>query len=177
MVGAVLLLQGPVTAFAVLLGIGGVAKIRRPASTVRAARALGISAGSATIRLLAAGEVAIGCFVILSGNSLASLLLALSYLGFTGVVILAKAKVGSLSSCGCFGAPDTPPTATHLVVTVAASAVALLSVVRPAGPLLTALRDQPLAGIPFLFLTGCCVWFAYAALAILPRTSALVRSR
>jgi hypothetical protein len=43
--------------------------------------------------------------------------------------------------------------------------------------LLTALRDQPLAGIPFLFLTGCCVWFAYAALAILPRTSALVRSR
>ena len=49
--------------------------------------------------------------------------------GFIGVVAVARWRGGPLATCGCFGRPDTPPTALHLVLdlalAVAAAAVAL----------------------------------------------------
>ena len=108
------------------------------------------------------------------GGRYAWLLVAAAYLGFAGFVVLAMSRGGAVSSCGCFGAPDTPPTLVHVLVTVAASAVALATAVgHPTGPLLGALADMPLGGLPFLLATGCCVWFAYAAVALLPRTARL----
>jgi hypothetical protein len=177
MVEAVHLLQGPMTAFAVLLGIGGAAKLWRPEGAVRAIQGLRLPAGRLAVRALAAAEVAIAIGAVVFGTWTTSLLVALSYLGFCGFIVLARADFGSISSCGCFGTADTRPTGTHLFVTVAAAAVALATIVQPVGPLFPALGRQPIDGLPFLVLTGCCVWFGYAALAILPRSSALVRPR
>ena len=75
-----------------------------------------------------------------------------------------------MSSCGCFGTPDTPPTVVHVLVTLSASAVAWATATgHPTGPLLDAVADMPLLGLPFLLVTACCVWFAHTAVAVLPR--------
>jgi hypothetical protein len=165
-------LAGPATAAAVLLVVGGASKVVRPGNTTRALVALRLPGHPAAVRLLATAEMGIGVAAVASGGRLAWSLVAASYLGFAGFVLLAMSREGAASSCGCFGAPGTPPTAAHVLITLAASGVAFATALGPQpGPLHDALRDQPLMGLPFVVLTGCCVWFAYAALAVLPRTS------
>ncbi len=120
--------------------------------------------------------IAVGALA--GGGRTAWLLVAGAYLGFACFVVLAMSRGGAVSSCGCFGAPDTPPTLMHVLVTICASALAFATAVaHPTGPLLDALADMPLRGLPFLLVTACCVWFAYAAVAVLPRTVALVKSK
>jgi hypothetical protein len=165
-------LGGPAAACAVLLVFGGATKVHRPGDTVRALRALRMPASSLVVRLFALAEVAIGLSLIVAGGRLPALLMALSYLGFTCFVVVAMVRGGAVSSCGCFGTPDTPPTVTHVLVTLAATGVGAAAVVHPVRPLLDGLRHQPLLGVPFLVLTGCAVWFAFVALAVLPKTAA-----
>ncbi|MDP9073465.1 MAG: hypothetical protein M3N98_04670 [Actinomycetota bacterium] len=170
-------LGGPVVVMSILLVVGGAAKLWRPANTVGALRTLRLPAAAVLVRLLATFEVAVGASAIVIGNRLTAVLLAASYLGFTGFVLVAMARGGALSSCGCFGTPDTPPTVMHVVVTLAASAVACAAIAHPVGHVLDRLTGQPLAGLPFVALTACSVWFAYVGLAVLPRTSVFYRHR
>lgn len=168
-------LAGPVTAFAVLLVFGGALKLRRPDDTVRALRSLRLPANAFTVRLLALTEVLIGSTTVMVGGRLTALLTAVSYLAFSAFVILAMLRRGPVSSCGCFGTPDTPPTATHLVVTSLASVLAFAAVAHPIEPLAQTMQGQPVFGIPFVVLTGCCVWFAHAALSLVPKVAAMAR--
>ena len=170
-------LGGPVGACALLLALGGATKVWRPDNTVRALRTLRVPAGSVSVRVLALAEMALGLAVVVLGGPLPALLMAVSYLGFTGFVVLAMVRKAPLSSCGCFGTPDTPPTVTHILVTLAAAGVSAVAVARPVDPLLAGLGSQPLAGVPFVVLTGCCVWLAYTALAVLPRTTSYIGRR
>src|SRR5436305_626456 len=101
-------LGGPAAACALLLAFGGAMKVARPLDTVRALRALRLPASSLAVRLLAFAEMAIGLSVVLAGGRLPALLMALSYLGFTAFVVTAMFRGGAVSSCGCFGTPDTP---------------------------------------------------------------------
>jgi hypothetical protein len=168
-------LGGPAAACALLLAFGGATKVARPLDTVRALRALRLPASALAVRIGAFAEMAIGLSVVLAGGRLPALAMALSYLGFSVFVVTAMVRGGAVSSCGCFGTPDTPPTTTHVLVTLAAAAIAAAAVVDPVGPALNGLRHQPLAGVPFVALTACAVWFAYAALAVLPKTEAWTR--
>lgn len=168
-------LGGPAVASAVLLAIGGTAKVIRPANTSHALRSLRLPAAPFAVRLLAVAEIGVAVGALAGGGRYAWLLVAGAYLGFACFVVLAMSRGGPVSSCGCFGAPDTPPTLAHVLVTVAASAVALATAVgHPTGPLFSALADMPLLGLPFLLATACCVWFAHAAVTALPRTVAFM---
>jgi uncharacterized membrane protein YphA (DoxX/SURF4 family) len=164
-------LAGPFAVASVLLLVGGAAKARHPDDTARAIRALGLPSPAVLVRLFALGEMVIGAAALLVGGRVAALLVAASYIGFSAFVALAMLRGGVLSSCGCFGSTDTPPTIVHLLVTLGLAAVSLVTAADPVGPLLDGLRGQPLAGLPFVLLTGCSVWLAYAALALLPRAS------
>jgi len=164
-------LAGPFAVASILLIVGGAAKARRPDDTARAMRALGLPASPVFVRLFAAGETVIGAGALLAGGRALATLVAVSYFGFFAFVVLAMLRGGVLSSCGCFGSTDTPPTIVHLLVNLGLAAVSLAIVADPPGPLLDGLRGQPLIGLPFLVLTGCCVWLAYAAVAILPTAS------
>jgi hypothetical protein len=169
-------LGGPAVASAVLLAIGGTSKLLRPANTSHALRALRLPAAPLGVRLLAGAEIGVAVGALAGGGRSAWLLVAATYLGFACFVLLAMSRGGAVSSCGCFGTPDTPPTSVHVLVTISASALALATAVgHPTGPLLDALADMPLLGLPFLLVTGCCVWFAYAAVAVLPRTLTLTK--
>jgi hypothetical protein len=172
--GPVPALGGPITVAALLLVIGGASKLRRPANTVHALRAMGLPAMAPLVRVLALCEVVIGLSAVLIGDRITASLLAASYLGFACFVGLAMVRGGALSSCGCFGSPDTPPTSIHVLITLAAAAVSLGAVAHPVGGLVGRLFDQPLGGIPFIVVTGASVWFAYAALAVLPKTTGFI---
>ncbi|HUR23357.1 MAG TPA: MauE/DoxX family redox-associated membrane protein [Acidimicrobiales bacterium] len=167
-------LGGPAIASAILLAIGGASKVMRPANTSHALRGLGLPAAPVGVRLLAIAEIGVAVGALAWGGRYAWMLVGGAYLGFAGFVVLAMSRGGAVSSCGCFGAPDTPPTLVHVLVTVSASALAFATAAgHPPGPLLGALADMPLLGLPFLLVTGCCVWFAYAAVAVLPKTARL----
>jgi hypothetical protein len=111
-----------VPALALLSAAAGGAKVARPDDTARALRAAGLPVGGAVVRVGAAAETALGAAVLAGAGRAAVALLAASYLAFGGFVALALVRRWPLASCGCFGEPDTPPTALHAAVCLAAAA-------------------------------------------------------
>ncbi len=109
------------TVFALLLVPTGFAKVRRPAPTVTAVRAVGWPARPIAARLLGVVEVAAGV-AVLAGMALGVWFLAALYVGFAGFLV--RARRADAPTCGCAGSMDTPPTLFHLVLTVVAAAVA-----------------------------------------------------
>ena len=166
---------GPLFAAATLLILAAVPKIWYPDDTTRAIRSTGLPGSNLLVRLLAVGELVIGGYALLVGDRVSAGLVAASYLGFTGFVLLARSKDGVVSSCGCFGPPDTPPTRSHIVVTALLAAGALGAVISPVGSV-SQLTDDPAKGLALALLAGVCVALAYIALAILPTLAAATSS-
>jgi hypothetical protein len=171
------LLSGPYVAAAALLIVSGAAKARRPASTVAALRGLRLPGSAFLVRLLAGAELIIGSAALFCGDRWSSALMATSYLAFASFVLFAMTRGEALGSCGCFGQPDTPPSALHVLLTAGASAVGLGAAFRPPGPLVDDIVSSPARGLAFVVLTGCCVWFAYLVLTLLPRLGGLTVDR
>jgi hypothetical protein len=164
-------LAGPLAIAAVLLVAGGVAKVRAPLDTARALQGVGIGATAAVVRVGAAVEVAVGVLALLAGWPVVIALVAVSYLAFAAFVVRARRADAPISSCGCFGKIDTPPSLVHVVldgaIAIAAGAVAIVGtdVSMP-----TILPDQPLFGVPFVFLVAVGAGLMLLAFTALPRT-------
>jgi hypothetical protein len=173
-------LAGPFTIAAVLLAVGGALKAVRPRDTAQALTAVGLRfpaffPARAVVRAGGAVEAVIGAGALLTGGPLFAALVAVSYLVFAAFVVVALRSGAPISSCGCFGKVDTPPSVVHVVVDLVAAAVALGAAVVGDVALPDVLRDQPLLGIPFLLLVviGCSLVFL--AFTSLPKTLAVVR--
>jgi len=161
-------LAGPYLASAALLVAAGGGKLIDPLPLVRALRSARLPASRHVVRAVAAIEVVVGAAAVLQGSRGAAVAVALSYAAFTGFVLLAGRRGGVLASCGCFGKADTPPTATHVVVTGALAVVAGAVVVRPLGTLRDLLAGQPGSGLPLLVAAAAVAATAYLVLALLP---------
>jgi hypothetical protein len=161
-------LAGPFLAAAVLLMVAGAGKLVDPTPLVRALRSLSLPSGRRLVRAGAAAEVLVGAAAITTGSRAAAVAVAASYAVFTLVVLRGLARGAVLSSCGCFGKQDTPPTVTHAVVTGAAAAVAAVVAVHPIGPLPDLLGGQPGAGVPLLLAVAAVAATTYLVLAVLP---------
>lgn len=173
-------LAGPFAIAAVLLAAGGALKARRPRDTAQALGAVGIRLPAflplrVAVRIGGAVELLIGIGALLLGGPVFAGLVAASYAAFAGFVIVALRRGAPISSCGCFGKVDTPPSAVHVVLDVAFAAVAVVAAVLGDVALPDVLSDQPLLGIPFLLLLviGCSLVFL--AFTSLPKTMAVVR--
>ena len=122
-------------ALALLLVGAGAAKLLRPRETALAlVRAVWSHEASApgrvaktTVRVGAAAELLIGVADLARGGRILSLLVSLSYLAFGVFVTWALIGRRPLASCGCFGEPDTPPTAAHVAFCAVACLVAGLN--------------------------------------------------
>jgi hypothetical protein len=173
-------LAGPFLAVAGLLGAGGATKVHRPAPTARALGQMRLPGSAALVRAGAAAEVALAGAAVAWATRPLVALVALSYLGFAGFVLVALRRDVPLSTCGCFGVPDTPPTYGHLALNLAAAAVAAAAALGPDGMGLAAIARMDgsfvLRGV-FVVLTVTTVWFAYAALTVVPRALAAVAAR
>ncbi|HEX3005234.1 MAG TPA: MauE/DoxX family redox-associated membrane protein [Angustibacter sp.] len=167
---------GPFLAAAALLVLAGVPKLADPSSLVLALRSVRLPARPVLGRLLAAGEIAVGALALVAPGRLSGVLVAASYLAFTAFVALALARGGVLASCGCFGRPDTPPTRTHLAVTVVLAASGVALAWAPPDPWSAAVRE-PVTFATLVGFAALVAALAYLALAVLPTvTPAAVRS-
>lgn len=163
-------LVGPFLVAVALLLAGGAAKVVRPAFTARAMRDMGLRASPAAVRAGALAELAVaaGALVGGGGGRLLAGLVALSYAGFAAFVAAALRRGLPLSSCGCFGRDDTPPTPVHLVVNLAAAVIAGAAALTGSGAggltELSALGGSVLGRGAFLAAVGAATWLAYAVL-------------
>lgn len=154
-----------------LLVAAGAAKALRPDDTARAlAAALPLPQRTARtlVRAGSLAETALGVTALILPRPGWAGLVALSYLAFAGFVAYARSTGGAIASCGCFGTPDTPATAVHVVVNAAlalsASAVALSA---PSATLVTLLAHQPGHGLPLMAVSALAGWLAYLAVSVL----------
>jgi hypothetical protein len=170
----------PYAAAAVLLGVAGVPKVRDPGDLVRAVRSVGMPFGRGSVRAVAVAEVVVAVAALAVPSRVTAVLLAAMYAVFTAFVVTALRRGGVLSSCGCFGRADTPPTRAHAVVTGAASVVGLLVALDPPGAgAWSALADSGAwAVVGLLALVALVGFLAWQVMAVLPTVQpSAIRSR
>jgi hypothetical protein len=168
-------MAGPFIAVAFLLAVAGALKLIRPSPTANALAAVGLPRSEPLVRAVAVAELAVAVAALVTGHPLAAGLVALGYLVFAGFVVVALRAGTPLSSCGCFGVPDTPPTVVHVGVNVAAAGVATAVALGPGGTVTDAVAAQPAAGIPFLLGIAVLTWLLWLSFTALPRTLQLAR--
>ncbi|MGH9027819.1 MAG: MauE/DoxX family redox-associated membrane protein, partial [Acidimicrobiia bacterium] len=114
-------------------------------------------------------ETVLGVVALAAPGPWCAALVAASYLAFAAFVVRARGQGRALSSCGCFGRLDTPPTRLHVAVTLGAAAVAVAVAATADGTVLGTIADQPLAGLPFLLFVVTATYLTFLALTALPR--------
>ena len=113
---AVSVLAGPFVIASALLALGGAFKAIDPDDTAHALRSAEAAARRAPRARGGAAEVVIGVGALAVGGPVFAALVALSYLAFAGFVVVALRAGSPISSCGCFGKVDTPPSSIHVVI-------------------------------------------------------------
>jgi Methylamine utilisation protein MauE len=145
----------------VLVAAGG-AKVIRPEDTARALHVAGWRVDRNVVRAGAVGEALVGLAAIAFPGPLTGGLVAASYLAFSCFVVVAVRRGWPLSSCGCFGRPDSQPSYQHATLNAAAAAIAIWwSAAAPTG-LRSVVSHQPWHGVPLLFTVLVIAGLAYA---------------
>jgi len=160
-------LSGPVLVLTALLALAGAFKLRRPAPTAGALRAMSLPSGLLAVRALGAFELVVGTASMLSANRALLALSAACYLAFAAFVAAALVSGAPVQSCGCFGQPDTPPSRIHLAFDAVAAAVLIAATAGEVPPPASVLADQPWAGVPFVVLTATALLLSYLVLTAL----------
>ena len=153
---------------AALLLVSGGAKLADPASTSGALRIAGLVSGSGVVYTLAVAEIATGAFSLLAGGSLAGWATAVLYGGFGGFVAFTLRRRIPISSCGCFGKVDTPPSVVHLFLNGAGIVGGVWAGLAGSPSLVAVLAEQPVAGLPYLAFLAAGTYAAYLLLTALP---------
>ncbi len=164
-------------AIAGLLVAGGALKAVRPVETANALSGVGLPAPSWLVRAGGGAEVVIGAFAVAAGGRVAAILVGGSYLVFAAFVAAALLRNAPISSCGCFGRADTPPSFAHLVVNLLAASVAFVVASGTAPGLPRIMGSQPVLGIPMLLLSLVTAYLVFQMLALLPQLSAVRAQR
>lgn len=137
----------------VVLVAAGMAKLARPDELAialgRRLRAAPVPT-TVVVRALAGAEVVLGVLGAAHPGDVPAALVALSYAAFTGYVWSLRRAGAALSSCGCFGEPDTPATRAHVAVTALFAVCGALVARTGRTGLSSVLRAQPAAGVPLV---------------------------
>lgn len=159
-----------------LLVLAGVAKAVRPDDTARALvllvsartpRVPSLNVTRQAIRIGALLEATLGACALLFPRPATAAPVAVSYTLFVCVVLYARRHGGPLSTCGCFGRPDTPATTLHIALNVVFVATAITVALHPPQftGLVSLLTNQPWNGVPLLLASGAGVWLTYLVLS------------
>ena len=160
---------GPALALFGLLAIAGIFKLLRPGPTAGALRAARLPSTLLTVRALGLGELAVGVAGVALGSLVAAAAGAMFYGGFAWFVGHALRHRLPISSCGCLGTSDTPPTRLHLVFNIAAAVFLVTCAVFPIGPL-GGIGGTPWEeALPFAVFVGVTIYLFYALIAVLPQ--------
>lgn len=159
-----------------LLALAGAMKVVNAAPTGGALRVSGLPGSPTVVRVLGLAELLVGLIGLLFGGGWIAAMAAGFYLAFALFVVNALSKRLPISSCGCLGATETPPTRLHVIVNIAAVAVLGLSSAFPLDPWATLTGVPREEAIPMLLFSGVIVYLLYALLAVLPLRHAARRS-
>ena len=96
-----------------LLVFAGIAKLLYPRPAADLMGAFGFPAGAWFARLAGGTELALGVIVLSAGGPWPAMAAAGVYFLFALVALVALSR--GLSSCGCFGQVDSPPSAIHVI--------------------------------------------------------------
>jgi hypothetical protein len=165
-----------------LLVAAGAIKAARPADTARAvAAALGHPSTRPwvyAVRMVAAGEAVVGIVGLVAPGVIVAIIVSASFVAFTVFVLYARSTGGVLSTCGCFGSPDTPPTVLHAALDALVGVAALLVAIDwPGGGVTSVLGHQYHDGIPLLAASATAAWLAFLVMSPLARLQALRRTQ
>lgn len=151
----------PFLAASVVLAGAGVAKLLRPDDTARALQMAGLPHHRRLVRAGAAGEVALGVAAVALPVPLTGALVAAAYAGFTLFVAVALVRGWPLSSCGCFGRPDSRPGYPHVVLNAGAAAVAARWAVATPGRIGPLFVHGPWHGGPLALVSAVIAGLGY----------------
>jgi hypothetical protein len=171
-------LAGPFAIATVVLAVGGALKAMAPADTAYALRLLRLPSAPLLVRAGGVFELVVALGALVTGASALAIVVALSYAVFAVVVMLALAADTPISSCGCLGRVETPPSWVHVGIDVVAAGVAAAAAVAADEEMALpdVLSAQPLLGLPFLLLVGVGVALVFLAFSALPKTMAAARA-
>ncbi|MGH9075977.1 MAG: MauE/DoxX family redox-associated membrane protein [Acidimicrobiales bacterium] len=156
-------LAGPYLASVALLGLAGMAKLARPDGTAGALRAARLPSATAVVRAGSLAEVAVAASAVAAPGPIPATAVAAAYASFLLFVCVAISKSWPISSCGCFGRPDTKPTLVHAVLDGAAASCAAGWALTGPSRLPDAFAHQPWAGVPLAAGAALVAALAYAA--------------
>jgi hypothetical protein len=131
------------------------------------------------VRAFAAGEVALGLWSLSSPGRASAAALTVLYAGFAGFLaflILGRVEV---SSCGCAGERDLPPSWVHVGLNLAAAGAGLAVALKdPTVPGVgRSLHGLPLGGAGLVIGVGTLTWLGLLCVAYLPGALAAYRGR
>jgi hypothetical protein len=149
-----------------LLGAAGAAKVARPADTARALTGAGLPITRALVRAGAVMEIVLAGAAVVWAGPLTGALVGAAYALFAVFIVVALHQRWALSSCGCFGRPDTRPTVAHAALNAGAAAAAVWwALAWPGGSGLSRLghlfSHQPWHGGPLALVTVVVAGMAY----------------
>ena len=110
-------------ALAVLIGLAGAAKTRRPEPAREALRAAGIPAAGIVVRVVAGGELLVAAAGLGLPGWTGGLIVAATFAALTAAAAIGGGRAGALA-CGCFGDADGPALGPRHVATNALAAFA-----------------------------------------------------
>jgi hypothetical protein len=159
----------------VLLVVSGIAKLVDPAPTVGALRAARLPHRSWQARGIGLTEIVVAVTAIVFGG-IAVAGVALMYLAFTVFVVVALHLDLPLSSCGCFGKSDTPPTWLHAGYNASAALAAAVVAAGGFSGLDTVAGFGWFESAAYAGMVGLGVFASYLLLSELPQLRAAWRS-
>jgi hypothetical protein len=124
--------------------------------------------GSGVVYTLAVAEIGTGAISLLAGGAVAGWAMVVLYGGFGWFVAFALHRRIPISSCGCFGKVDTPPSVVHLFLNASGLAGGVWAALSHSSSLISVLGDQPVAGLPYLAFVAAGTYAAYLLLTALP---------
>jgi hypothetical protein len=147
--------SGPFFAACALLVVTGLAKVRQPAATAIAMRsALGLPDRNPIARAVGVVEIGLGLTAAAIAGPFAWGVAAL-YGGFLVVAVQLLRRAPN-AACGCIGDRSGSVGAAHVASSVAAVVVAVTYAVGDGPGIVDVVRDQPVAGLPYVALVACC---------------------
>jgi hypothetical protein len=155
------LLTGAMQILAVVVVVGGAAKLVSPGAFAATLGALGLPGGRLAARVAGVVEIGIGGTALVIGGRVPAAALAALYAAFAVVVVAARRR--GAESCGCFGSVAAPPSAVHVVVNATSAAVALAAAAVGVEALPDVMADQPWAGVPYLLTVATGAWLIVVA--------------
>ncbi len=135
-------------------------------------RLSGLPASSLAVRVGALAEIGVAAGAMVTGAPVFCIAVGLSYMAFAAFVAVALVRGLPLSSCGCLGEPDSPPTVAHVGLDLVFAAGAFWAAANGLESPMGSLLHRPVLGVGLAVAVGVVSWLSILSLTTLGQLGA-----